>query len=260
MALFTDGAVTGIEDLRGHDSQLLNVATVEGIDVTRKLALAHEELCIEVEGLLDQLKTPMAIYEVAGLLGGLNTPPAIRQVVMTPPLKLWHVFRTLEMVYADAYNSQLNDRYAGKRDEYHEMAKWAHSQVIRGGLGIVTDPMEQAATPVVQPTAGGLADGTYYVAIAWTNTAGEEGESSAPAMIQVSGSSFAVQTTAPANVNGWNVYCGTSPTTMTMQNSPTLGPGQTWVQPETVSTTGRMAGSGQKPTYRLPVPRTIQRG
>src|ERR1035441_3773596 len=102
MALFTDSGVTGIEDLRGHDSQILNVATVEGIDVTRKLALAHEELCIEVEGLLDQLKTPVGIYEVAGL----NTPPAVQQVVMTPPLKLWHVFRSLEMVYADAYNSQ----------------------------------------------------------------------------------------------------------------------------------------------------------
>ena len=260
MALFTDSAVTGIEDLRGHDSQILNVATVEGIDVTRKLALAHEELCIEVEGLLDQLKTPMAIYEVAGLLGGLNTPPAIQQVVMTPPLKLWHIFRTLEMVYADAYNSQLNDRYAGKRDEYHEMAKWAYSQVIRGGLGIVTDPMEQAATPAVLPSAGGLADGTYYVAITWTNTAGEEGESSAPATIEVSGSSFAVQTTAPPKVKGWNVYCGTSPTTMTIQNSPTLGPVQTWVQADALSTTGRLAGDGQKPTYRLPVPRTIQRG
>ena len=52
MALFTDGAFTSIEDLRGHDTQLLNVATVEGIDVTRKLALAQEELGIEVEGLL----------------------------------------------------------------------------------------------------------------------------------------------------------------------------------------------------------------
>ena len=260
MALFTDGAVTGIEDLRGHDTQILNVATVEGIDVTRKLALAHEELCIEVSALLYQLRTPMAIYEVAGLPGGLNTPPAIQQVVMTPPLKLWHIFRTLEMVYGDAYNSQLNDRYAGRRDEYHEKVKWAYNQVIQGGLGIVTDPMEQAATPVVQATAGGLADGTYYVAAAWTNAAGEEGASSAPAMIQVSGSSLAVQTTAPAKVKGWNVYCGTSPAAMTIQNSPILAPGQTWVQPDTMSSTGRPAGNGQMPTYRLPVPRMIQRG
>src|ERR1022692_4695986 len=260
MALFTDSAVTGIEDLRGHDSQILNVATVEGIDVTRKLALAHEELCIEVEGLLDQLKTPVGIYEVAGLLGGLNTPPAVQQVVMTPPLKLWHVFRTLEMVYADAYNSQLNDRYAGKRDEYHEMVKWAYGQVIQSGLGIVANPVARAATAAPLPSAGSLANGTYYVAVAWTNAAGEEGASSVPATITVSGSSFSVQTTTPANVKGWNVYCGTSATTMTVQNPAILAPGQTWVQPNTLSTTGRLAGSGQTPTYRLPVPRTIQRG
>jgi len=256
MALFTDGAVTSIEDLRGHDTQLLNVATVEGIDVTRKLELAHEELCIEVSGLLNQLKTPMGIYEVAGP----NLAPAIQQVAMTPPLKLWHIFRTLEMVYGDAYNSQLNDRYAGRRDAYREKVKWARGQLIRDGLGIVTDPMEQAATPVVRPTAGGLADGTYYVAIAWTNAAGEEGASSAPAVIQVSGGSFAVQTAAPPKVRGWNVYAGTSPATMTIQNPATVAPGQTWVQPDTTSTTGRPAGNGQSPSYWLPVPRTIQRG
>jgi hypothetical protein len=244
MALITDGAVASIEELSGHDTQLLNVATVEGIDVTRKLALAQEELSVEV----------------AGLLGRLNAPPGIHQVVVTPPLKLWHIFRTLEMVYGDAYNSQLNDRYAGKRDEYHGMAKWAYDQVIRGGLGIVTDPVEQAATPELRLSAGGLADGAYYVAIAWTNAAGEEGGSSVPAVIEVSGSSFAVQAATTPNVQGWNVYSGTSPSAMTIQNSPTLAPGQTWVQPDTLSTTGRQAGSGQAPNYRLPVPRTIQRG
>ena len=47
---------------------------------------------------------------------------------------------------------------------------------------------------------------------------------------------------------------------MTIQNLAALAPGQTWVQPDTLSTTGRPAGSGQTPNYRLPVPRTIQRG
>jgi hypothetical protein len=250
MALFTDGAISSIEDLRGYDTQLLNVATVEGIDVTRKLALAQEEISLEVAGLLGS----------TGQLGWLYAPPVIEQVVVTPPLKLWHIFRTLEMVYRDAYNSQLNDRYAGKRDEYHEMVKWAYEQVIQGGLGIATDPVPQAATPEVAQAAGGLADGGYYVAVAWTNSAGEEGGSSIPATIQVSGSSFAVQTTAPANVKGWNVYCGTDTATMTMQNGQPLAPRQTWVQPDTLTTTGRLAGTGQSPSYRLPVPRTIQRG
>ena len=253
MALFTDGAVASIEDLRGHDTQLLNVATVEGIDVTRKLALAQEELSVEVEGLLRRLGR-------LGQMGWLNALPAIQQVVVTTPLKLWHIFRTLEMVYRDAYNSQLNDRYAGKRDEFHEMVKWAYDQVMQSGLGIATDPVEQAAMPVLQASAGGLADGAYFVAIAWTNAAGEEGGSSIPGMIEVSGSSFEVQTTVPPNVKGWNVYSGTSPATMTMQNLPTLAPGQTWVQPDTLSTTGRPAGNGQAPTYLLAVPRTIQRG
>jgi hypothetical protein len=250
MALFTDGAIASIEDLRGHDTQLLNVATVEGIDVTRKLALAQEELGVEVAALLGQ----------AMLSGQLSAPPAIGQVVVTPPLKLWHIFQTLEMFYRDAYNSQLNDRYAGKRDEYREMAKWAREQVVQNGLGIAADPVVQAATPDVRAAAGGLADGAYYVSVAWTNAAGEEGSSSIPTMIQVSGSSFAVQATAPANVKGWNVYCGTDPAAMTLQNATTLAPGQVWVQPDTLSTTGRLAGDGQTPTFRLPVPRTIQRG
>jgi hypothetical protein len=253
MALFMDGAFTSIEDLRGHDTQLLNVATVEGIDVTRKLALAQEELGIEVEGLLNQLKTPLP-------LGGLNAPPTIQQLVVTPPLKLWHIFRTLEMVYGDAYNSQLNDRYAGRRDEFHERVKWAYNRVIQDGLGMASSPVKQAVAPIPQASAGGLAANTYYVAIAWINAAGEEGASSAPAVIQVTGSSFSVQTTAPTNVKGWNVYCGTSPATMTIQNPTALAPGQTWAQPDTLATTGRLAGSGQMPTYRLAVPRTIQRG
>jgi hypothetical protein len=250
MALFTDGAITSIEDLRGHDTQLLNVATVEGIDVTRKLALAHEELSIEVAGMLGRLR----------LAGQLSAGPVIEQVVMTPPLQLWHIFRTLEMVYGDAYNCQLNDRYGGKRDEYHERARWAYNQAIQSGLGMVADSVRQAATPVVRASAGSLTDGAYYVAIAWTNAASEEGASSVAAMIQVSGSSFAVETSAPPKVMGWNVYSGTSPATMTIQNLQILAPGQTWVQPDTLSTTGRQAGSGQAPSYWVPVPRTIQRG
>jgi len=244
MALFTDGALTSIEELKGHDTQLLNVATTEGIDVTRKLALAQEELSVEV----------------SGLLARMSGAPGMGQVVVTPPLRLWHIFRTLEMVYRDAYNSQLNDRYGGKRDEYHVMAQWAWDHVTRGGLGIVGDPVEKAAMPEVTPASGGLADGTYYVAVAWTNAAGEEGCGSSPPVIQLSGGSFEVRTTAPPYVQGWNVYCGTGPEAMTIQNGTVLSTRETWVAPATISTNGRQAGLGQVPTYRLPVPRTIQRG
>jgi hypothetical protein len=250
MSLFTDGAIANIEDLRGYDTQLLNMATVEGIDVTRKLALAQEEIGVEVTGLLGRLTRA----------GQYSAPPEMGQVVVERPLKLWHIFRSLEMVYGDAYNNQLNDRYSGRRDEYRALARWAYDQIIQHGLGIAADPVRRASAASVQLSAGNLADGTYYVAVAWMNAAGEEGASSAPVTITVSGSSFAVETDLPAKAKGWNVYSGTNPETMTLQNGTALASGQSWVQPNSLSTTGRAAGYGQKPTYRLAVPRAIQRG
>ena len=82
-----------------------------------------------------------------------------RNVVVTSPLRLWHMFRALELVYRDAYSSQLNDRYAGKRDDFHgKMARWAHDQVVRGGTGDgADDPVPQAAPPTLQPASGGIA-------------------------------------------------------------------------------------------------------
>ena len=243
MALFTDGAITSIEELSGYDTQLLTVSNLEGIDVSRKLALAQEELSVEV----------------TGLLGRAAAHAALEQVAVTPSVKLWHVYRTLEMVYRDAFHSQLNDRYAGKRDEYRGLAQWAYSQVLQGGLGIAADPVARATPPQVAPAAGSLDEGTYYVAVAWTNAAGEEGDCSTATEIQAASSSFGVQTLAPNGVHGWNVYCGAEPAAMTLQNSTPLAPGETWRQPA-LSTTRRAAGKGQEPTYWLPVPRIIQRG
>ncbi|MCU1235360.1 MAG: hypothetical protein JWP63_3327 [Candidatus Solibacter sp.] len=245
MALFTDGEVSSIEDLRGHDTQLLEVANVEGIDVTRKLQLAQEEIAAEV----------------TTLLGRLNYPPAASRVVVTPTLKLWHTYLTLEMVYRDAYRSQLNDRYAGKRDEFHGMVKWAYDKVIQTGLGMSYDPVARAASPHVLPVSGGLPDGSYFVAATWTNAAGSEGAVSTPVTIEIAGSSFAVTPgAAPPNAKGWNVYAGTGPEALTLQNDTPLGLDRAWPQPNTIANGGHSAGSGQSPDYLLPVPRTILRG
>lgn len=250
MALFTDGDVSSIEDLRGYDTQLLEVANIEGIDVTRKLKLAQEEIATEVETLLARRNGWCT----------LNATPAAGNVVVTAPLKLWHTYLALELVYRDAYGSQLNDRYAGKRDEYRGMAKWAYEKLIQTGLGIATEPVPRASSCSVQQWTGGLADATYYVAVSWTNAAGGEGASSIPAAVAVSGSSFAVQVAdAPANVKGWNIYAGAGPEALTRQNGAPLALEEKWVQPDTMST-GGTAADGQSPDYLLPVPRTIQRG
>lgn len=254
MALFMDGPVSGIEDLTAQDSQLLDVAQVENIDVTRKLALTQDELAVELEGLLKRLNyTRQGIWQ--------TEPTRIASVVVTPPLKMWHTFRALEMVYADAYNSQLNDRYAGKRDQFHNRALWAYGKLVEAGVGITSDPVPKAATPIIVTVPGTLPDGTYYVTTAWMNRAGEVGASADPAVVTTSGSTMLVQPgSPPTNATGWQVYVGAAPDTMTLQNSSPIAVSDGWIQPSQVVVTIQGPGSGQAPNYLRPAPRVLQRG
>jgi hypothetical protein len=254
MALFTDGPPCSIEDLSAQDSQLLNVANVEGIDVTQKLALAYEGLALDLYTLLTSMS-------YAGQLLWLSPKPNLDTVAVTRALKLWHAFRSLEMVYADAYNCQLNDRYAGKRDEFQQRAAWAYDKLIQNGLGIVQLPVARARTPVVTAAAGAIPDATYYVTMAWVNQAGAEGASAEPAVTATTSSTLLVAPgSPPQNATGWNVYMGLAPEGMTLQNAAPIPPRENWLQPNNVATAGRKPGNGQLPSYMQPVPRVIQRG
>lgn len=255
MALFTDGPPACIDDLAAHDSQLLNIANVEAIDVTQKLRLAQEELGLQLYSLLCTLGCGEQTF-------WLRPKPNLSVIVVTPPLKLWHTYRTLEAFYADAYNSQLNDRYAGKRDQYHGLARWAYEKLLQVGLGVVSLPLAQAAIPTVTAVAGdGVPQGTYYVTMTWQNRVGEQSAPSAPVDISTSKNNITVQAgPAPANATGWNVFMGSDPGSLTQQNSSPIGLGQTWVQSSPVSASGAGPGCGQVANYVQPVPRVLQRG
>jgi hypothetical protein len=254
MPLFTDGPLSAVDDLTALDSQLLEVAGAEGIDVSRKLAAAQEELGVDVSTLLARVTfVDQPLW--------LGPKPDLTNVVVTPPLKLWHEYRTLEMVYKDAYNSQLNDRYAGKRDQFHQMAEWAAEKLVQIGIGIAAHPVHQASTPEVEPIPGAVPDGSYSVTCSWVNESGEEGASAAPAVVSINGSGFEARPgSAPAGVTGWNVFIGAALESMVLQNPTPLALGQAWQQVGLLVTQGRMPGSGQQPTYLKPVPRVIQRG
>ena len=51
-----------MEDLTAQDSQLMSVASTEGIDVTRKSALAQEEVALEIATLLGGSGAPSRRY------------------------------------------------------------------------------------------------------------------------------------------------------------------------------------------------------
>jgi len=244
-----------MEDLSAQDSQILDIENVEGIDVTQKLRLAHEEVGIQLYSLL-------ATFNCMDQTFWLQPKPNIATVVVTPPLKLWHTYRTLEMFYADAYNSQLNDRYAGRRDQFHDLGKWAYEKLLQIGLGRVTLPLAQAATPAATATAGdALPDGTYYATMAWVNRIGEEGAAAPPVDVTTMGNTILVQPgSVPVNATGWNVYVGTDPGALIRQNDAPIGAGGNWLQYVPLTTVGQQPGLGQTPNTIQPVPRVLQRG
>jgi len=254
MPLFTDGPISSIEDLTAQDSQLPTVASVEGIDVTQKIAIAQEMVAMD-------LHTALNRFGSAGQLFWLAPQPNLDRVVVTPPLKLWHTARSLELVYADAYNSQLNDRYAGKRDQFHALGKWAYEKLIEIGAGIAAQPVPRARRPTVAAFPGALADGMYYVTTTWVNASGEEGAAAIETVICTTSSTFLVgPATAPQIAAGWNVYAGVSTDMMFAQNTSLLLLGQTWEQPAVLAQSGERPGRGQKPTYLQALPRILQRG
>jgi hypothetical protein len=243
-----------MEDLTAQDTQLSNVASVEGIDVTQKLFLAQEELALEINALLNgPRRAEQALW--------LAAPPKIDNVVVTPALKLWHTFGALEMVYGDAYSSQLNNRYAAKRDQFQERARWAYDRLLLLGIGIAWSPVPQARGPQLVSAGGNLANGTYYVAMTWMNEKSEEGAPSVATAITTTASTFLVQPTAPpACAAAWNLYAGTDPGALSRQNGSPIAPPQTWLQPNTLATGGSAPGWGQPPNYLMAMPRTILRG
>jgi len=257
MALFMDGPISTIDDLSAQDSQLADVASADGIDVTQKLALAQEHVAQELEGLLAGMGRPeQSLWRSARL--------SLHHVAVTPALKLWHTYRTLEIVYADAYNNQLNDRYAGKRDQFRSMASWAYDKFVRIGAGIVYDPIPRATKPTltaVEAAAGALPDGIYFVTMAWVNQAGEEGASAEANTISTAAATLAVQPRdPPKSAVAWNVYAGIDAGSMFRQNGAPIPAGLSWTQPSMLTTTGPRAGQGQEPAFFRPMPRVLLRG
>lgn len=245
MALFTDGNISTLDDLTAHDTGLMGVAGVEGIDLTVKLALAQEELGVELASMLPPQ---------SGLDG----------VVVTAPLRLWHVFHTLAMVYRDAYNNQLNDRYKGKWQQYRELAQWASRKLLETGLGMAANPVPRAGAPVLSaaPGVGWSEDTTLYACVAWVNAAGEEGAAGPWGMITVGpGQALAVRAVQPpAAAAGWNVYVGIDSGEMRRQNEVPLDTAASWTQAGALREDGAQPGKGQKPSYQRALAQTLRRG
>ncbi len=260
MALFMDGPACTITELTEEDSGLLATAESVGINVTAKLRLAMGELRSELEAWLIRPRASMSA--VPGL--AWSQPARVTQVVVTPELKRWEKMQALSMVYRDAYFSQLVDRYQGKWDEYAKLARYARDQFMANGIGLVSDPVPVADVAVLgtMTVPSQQAGGMFYASVAWVNAMGQEGAASAAASITVPAGSVMtlMAENAPPNATGFNVYVGTVPAMMPLQNSALLPVGGSFTYLPGMSSSNQMAGTGQKPDYVRPLPRTLLRG
>src|SRR5258706_1508320 len=251
MALLTDGSPNDDEALRVYESGILDVAHVEMIDLQAKLELSTEEITEDVlDILLDHTRTSDPQATTRRSVG-------VSDVVVTPQMKRWHAVHTLEIIYRDAFNNQLNDRYLPKFREYQELTRNARGHTVRFGIGLAVNPIPQAQIPALSFVAGFLPATTYYVQVSWLNVQGQEGAPSVTTTLESpAGSLLVVQAVnPPANATGWNVFVGVTDLTLMQQNSALLSVGSSFTLTGVGMEPGRAPGNGQsQESYVIDVP------
>jgi hypothetical protein len=132
MALFVDGYISTLQDLKAQESSVLDMASNEGVDLTSKLILAQRELATILEDFLRDNSE-----------GGTQAI-SLDNVALSEPIRRWHCLRALMLAYRDAYQSQPSDRYRAKFEMYRGLAAEAGAQALSRGLGVILNPIHDA--------------------------------------------------------------------------------------------------------------------
>jgi hypothetical protein len=258
--LLTDGCPNTTEDLRVYESSILDVASGEFIDLKTKLELATAEISEDViDVLLDRPWAPGWVW--GDPQGAIRRTVGVSDVVVTKQLKRWHALHTLALVYRDAFNNQLNDRYQAKVAEYSGLEREAREHTLRFGIGLVIQPIPRPAAPANTLIAGTSPGGTYYVQATWVDANGVESAPSPMTAIAVDTDNLAVlaMANAPAVAAGYNVFAGFDAGLLALQNPAPVAVGQTFTLGAALNS-GRGPTGGQTPDVYVTMPRLARRG
>ena len=254
--LLTDGRPNDTEALRAYESSILELANTEQIELDKKLDLALGEIS---EDILDVLLDHTRSYDPQSTI---RRSIGVSDVVVTPQLRRWHTVHTLEAVYRDAFHNQLNDRYKGQFEQYHELSKNAREHTLRFGIGLVSLPIPKAQQPSFSFVPGLIPATTYYVRVSWVGPGGKEGTPSDETTYDAPAGSLPKVTAVnpPAVASGFNVYLGPAPGCGKLQNSTPVAVGASFTLPITGLANGPSAGNGQTPDTYVIGGRTLRRG
>ena len=252
MALFQDGLISSLEDLRVYETSLLDTASIEGVSLSNKLELAQQEIGNEIlRFLIQQLEPTESV-----------TPAKLDQVVATDPLRRWHALRTLSVFFRDVHHNQLNDRYRAKWDAYESESRSAARLLWEVGVGLVRNPLRRPAAPLL----GALPSDeefpqslfkTTWVAGPFEESAASEAVLFAPAFAQ------RPQLTVndpPSRATGWHVYAGAAESVLVRQTTSAMALAAPWVMPTAELAGGQAVPFGQQPDYYVRMQRLLYRG
>ena len=255
MALFTDGPINKMIDLQNYENAILDVVSTESIDLDGKIALAQSEIATELTLFLLR-RFPQRDFQTT-----IRRAIGVTDVAVTGELRRWHAHKALALVYRDAYNNQLNDRYRGKWSQYELLAKRSFQDYLQIGIGLVANPIPRAALPALSTVTGAASAATFYIAVTLLNAQGQEGSPSDIAQISTLDGQQLVVTSPnpPATATAWNAYVGTSPDLLALQNARPIAAGASWTLVGGL-TQGVRPGDGQQPAWFLADQRLIERG
>lgn len=245
MALLVDGDLSRIDDLKAQDSGLLDVTNGEGIDPQTKLELAARAIEADVAA--------FPAWEQKG---------SAAQVVVNDALRRWHVLRTLEAVYRDAYFSQLNDRYGQRWHHYEALAAEQGRAFFAGGVPQVGSPLRRPGLVSAELGDGVVPAATYWLKATVLDAAGRESApSAAVAVSSPVPHSLTVSVPFPdAAATQWNLFAGADEASLALQNTAPMDVNTVWVMGPGGLAAGRPPGDGQAADFVVTRSGLLRRG
>lgn len=206
------------------------------------------------------------------------------------PLKQWVESKALAILYRSVLNRKVDDRFQEKFDRFVDQMEIYWARLLDVGIPVVYTPLPcpgatlepNAGSWIITETAGAGTAGAYYVAITWTasgyvsssNKGNAESASSSLLAFTTSGTNvlvvnitglnppaghpaslgYADGQTPYATATGWNVYTGTDPAYLRLQN-PTPIPiaTKTYTFDAAPTTDGALIGEGQYPDINFSI-------